>query len=210
VSFARLRAADWVAMVAALALLLVMALDWYSTEAGKEARRVEGFTQAQGAEGGEVERTVDERAKEAAESAERNAWGADAAIDGLILVALLATVGLALAAGFLRAAHRRFDPPLTPSALAGVAAGIAALLVLYRMVQEPGLDDANTVEAGPPLALAVLGVLAYASARAVRAEDAGTAFRELAPEPEERPAEERERQRALREQQRREQTAPPA
>ncbi len=40
-SFARLRAADWVAFIAALALLLVTAVDWYSTIQGEQAREFE-------------------------------------------------------------------------------------------------------------------------------------------------------------------------
>ena len=55
-SFASLRAADWVAFIAALALLFVSAVDWYSTVAGDEARRIQGLSDPAGALGGEVER----------------------------------------------------------------------------------------------------------------------------------------------------------
>jgi hypothetical protein len=58
---------------------------------------------------------------------------------------------------------------------------ITALLVAYRIVQEPGLDEATTVQAGAPLAVIVLGVLAFASGRGLRAEEAGDAFREPRP-----------------------------
>jgi hypothetical protein len=51
---------------------------------------------------------------------------------------------------------------------------LTALLVLYRVLQEPGFDDATTVQIGAPLALAVLGLIAFASASAVRAEDEGS------------------------------------
>ena len=135
-TFARLRTADWVAMVAALALLLVMAADWYSTARGDEARNVEENTQGNfSGQAGQDVRDANEAAREVAEGEERNAWQADGAIDRLILVALLATIVLALAAAFLRAAGTRFEPPLTPSALAAIAAGVAALLVAYRILQ---------------------------------------------------------------------------
>jgi hypothetical protein len=49
-TFARLRLADWVALVAALALLLVSAADWYSTKGGEQARRFEATAPTPGEE----------------------------------------------------------------------------------------------------------------------------------------------------------------
>jgi ribose/xylose/arabinose/galactoside ABC-type transport system permease subunit len=192
-TFARLRLADWVAMLAAVAVLFVMAMDWYSTPQAEEARRLERIEDPVGALGGEPARRIDEEARAAAEAKEKNAWQADATIDRGILVALLLTVGLGLLAGFLRATGRRFEPPFTPSALAALAAATAAALITVRIVQEPGPDEASTVQSAPPLAIAVLGVLALACAIALRSEEAGTAFREL-PQPaqEEPPATEEE------------------
>jgi hypothetical protein len=162
VTFTRLRLADWVAFLAALALLFALAADWYSTKGGEQARQFEQSTPSRG-EGAEL---ADDAAA-TAESAERNAWQADGGIDRVILVGLLATVALAVCAAFMRAAGR--GPGFT--ALAGLAAALTALLVLYRMLQEPGTDDVTTVQAGAPLALAVLGVLALACAMSLRAED---------------------------------------
>ncbi len=179
-TFARVLAADAVAMVAALALLFAMGLDWYSTSAGGEARRIERFTNPQGALGGEVPREVEERARASAEDAEKNAFGVTGAIDRVILAGLLATAALALGAGFLRARGKRFDPPITPSAVAAICACATAFLVGARMLQQPGLDAGTTVKPGAPLTLAVLGVIALACAVAVRAEEAGTAWREPA------------------------------
>ena len=184
-TFARLRLADWVAILAALALLLVMATDWYSTAKGEEARRVEGLSeQAVPGAGGEVERQVNEDARFIAESQERNAWQADGGVDRAILIVLLVTAVLTVGAGFLRAAGRRFDPPLTPSALAAIAAAAGALLVTYRILQEPGLDDVSTIKAGAPLAVLVLGAITLACARGLKREEEGTQFREL-PKPRE-------------------------
>lgn len=182
-NFERLLRADLIAAVAALVLLFVMALDWYSTVGGKEARRIEQIAEPSGALAGEVEREVQQTARFAAEDAERNAWQATGAIDRIILLGLLATVVLAIAAAYLRAAARRFDPPSTPSALAALVASLTAVLVAYRSFQEPGLDQANTVEAGLPLALVVLAVIALSCRAAMREEEQGTAWADEPAEP---------------------------
>jgi hypothetical protein len=49
------------------------------------------------------------------------------------------------------------------------------------MLQEPGLDDVTTVQAGAPVALAVLGVIAFACAASLRAEEEEA---DVVPEPE--------------------------
>ena len=180
-TFARLLRADAIAMVAALALLLLMALDWYGTTTGDEARRTEKLAQPQGAEAGEVERRVQEDARFIAEDEEKNAWQVTGVIDRVILIGLLATVLLALAAGWLRAAARRFEPPLTPTGLAAISATVTALLIAYRIVQEPGFDASTVVKSGPPLALIVLALIALACRSALAEEEAGTAWREPSP-----------------------------
>jgi hypothetical protein len=183
VSFDRLLRADWVALAAALVLLFVMAMDWYSTASGEEARRIEAISDPSSGAGGQIERKLQEDARLIAEGEETNAWQASGAVDRLILIGLLATVGLAIAAAFLRAAARRFDPPLTPSALAGLIAVLTALLVAYRTIQGPGLDAGATVEAGAPLGLVVLGVIGLAAWVAMRAEEDGSAWPDPAPTP---------------------------
>ena len=177
-NFSRLLRADIVVALAAFALLFVMAMDWYSTAAGEEARRIESISDPSGGLGGEPERQVQEDARIAAEGQERNAWQATGAIDRVLLLLLLATVVLGIAAAYLRAAGKRFEPPFTPSGLTALAAIGAGLLVAYRIIQEPGFDDATVVKAGPPLALIVLGVIALGARAAVREEEAGTAWRE--------------------------------
>ena len=187
-TFSRLTAADILAMVVALALLFVMATDWYSTAAGDEARRIERFTRPQGAGGGEVSREVEERARVVAEGAEKNAWQLSDPIDRVVLGALLATVVLAVAAGFLRAGGRRFQPPSSPIVLTGILAVLSALLIGYRALDQPGVDAATTVRAGVPIALVALGLLVVLCARAAKAEEDGTAWRKQAALPEEEPA----------------------
>jgi hypothetical protein len=75
------------------------------------------------------------------------------------------------AAEWLAFAAARGARELGAADLAGVAAGGTTLLVLYRMIREPGLDAATTVQLGPPLSLALLGVVALATVVAARAED---------------------------------------
>jgi hypothetical protein len=170
VTFARLRPAGWVVFVAALALLFTTAPDWYSTQAGETARTVEEQARAEEDQPtGQVQAEVEEAAAAAAEDKERNAWQEDGAIDRLILVALLATAALGVATGFVRASGREGAGPY---GLAGLAACATALLVLYRILQEPGFDEVTVVKAGAPLALGVLGVMAFACATALREEPA--------------------------------------
>ena len=183
-TFERLRRADWVAFAAALALLVVTTVDWYSTKQGEDARqaeeRVEDLPPV--AEDREEAR---EDAQALAEREEDNAWQADGLIDRFILLLLLGTAGTAVAAAFLRAGGRRFEPPLTPSAIAALGGTASAALIAYRIVQEPGLDAGSTVKLGAPLAVVVLCVLAFASSRGLQAEERGDQFRELRePEPE--------------------------
>jgi hypothetical protein len=165
-TFARLRLADWVVLLAALALLFATAADWYSTKGGQQARDFERGAPVIG-EGAEL---ADDAAA-AAEGEERNAWQADAGIDRVILVALLGTAALAVYAAFMRAAGRRRPGAIGATAWAGLAAALTALLVLYRAVQEPGIDAITTVQLGAPLALGGLGAIALACAISVRAEE---------------------------------------
>jgi hypothetical protein len=167
VTLERLTRGDWVAWLAALALLFVTAMDWYSTKAGQEARRIEDLSQPQGAQGAEIERRVHQEAEERAEGQEKNAWQADAFVDRAILVLILGAVLAATGAAVLRVAER---PPaaITASALAALLATVAAVLVAYRMFQKPGLDAAATIKAGAPIALGLLGVLALGAASSLR------------------------------------------
>jgi drug/metabolite transporter (DMT)-like permease len=161
VTFARLRAADWVVLVAALGLILVTAADWYSTQSGAEARTVEDSAERL---------DVRERAALIAENEERNAWQPVALADVLVLIGVLATAALSVLATYARAAGR-----LGPTGLAGAAATLTALLVLYRILQEPAFDELTTVQYGAPLALVLLGVIAFAAALSLRQEESAGA-----------------------------------
>lgn len=178
-NFARLQRPDVVALLAAFALLFMMAVDWYSNAHAEEGRRLENLADPQGGAGGEIERQVDEAGRIAGEEGERNAWQPFGTIDGVILAVLLAAYVLAVVSAFMRAAGRRPEPPFTPAALGSAAAGLGALLVAYRIWQEPGFDEFTTVKLGAPLAVLVLGVLALALATAYRGEETGQAWEHM-------------------------------
>ena len=170
-SFARLRLADWVVFVAALALLFTTAADWYSTQSGEEARRIqEQARPEEGQPSGQIQNEVEEDAGALAESQEKNAWQVDGTIDRLILICLLLTAARGVAAAFWRASGREARG-LGPYALVGFSATVTAFLVLYRIIQEPGFDERTTVQIGAAIALGFLGVIAFAAATALRTAD---------------------------------------
>jgi hypothetical protein len=171
-TFGRLRLSDWVVFAAALALLFTTSLTWYSTTAGDEARRVQQEAQPEeGQPSGQSEAEVEREAGALADNAEKTAWEADGTIDRIILICILATSVLGVLAGFWRASGRTVRS-IGPYGLCGLVACVTALLVLYRIVQEPGLDDVTVVKIGAPVTLAVLGVYAFAAATSLRDEEA--------------------------------------
>jgi purine-cytosine permease-like protein len=168
-TFLRLSRGELLAMIAALALLLVMATDWYTTKPGEVARDAASKVEPQV----NVE-TVPSESKKLntfADTQEKNAWQADGLIDRLILIALIAAVALALVAAWAKAAGKRLGPP-SPSALASVVGLVACALIVYRILQPPGLNAAAVVKAGAPLGLLCAGLLAFGSRVAVREERA--------------------------------------
>lgn len=168
-SMARLSRGDWIAWLAALALLLVMSVDWWGTTLGDDFRRTESIAPTSGAESGEIGRQVGESAAAAAESEERNAWQPAKFIDGVILVTLLLAVAWTLVAVGARAAGKRYDMSL--SAVAGIAAGVGGVLVGYRLIQEPGLDTITTVKVGAPAAVLCCAALALGHSSALRMDE---------------------------------------
>ena len=170
-TFERLRISDWVVFVAALALLFTTAPVWYSTTAGDEARRVQQEAQPDaGQPSGQSEAEVEREAGALADNAEKNAWEANGTIDRIILICLLAAAVLGVLAGFWRAGGRSARG-IGPYGVCGLLACVTALLVLYRILQEPGPDKLTTVKIGAPLTLGVLGVYAFAAATSLRDEE---------------------------------------
>ena len=165
-----------IALAGALLLLLVMAMDWYSTATGDEARRIESITDnPSGADAGEIDRRLNEDAREIAEDEEKNAWQADALIDRIILILMLLAIVFAVLTAITRSAGAKATKGLGPAGAAAIFAAAAAALVAYRIIQEPGLDSATNVKAGAPLALLGLAMIALGSSSALRADDKETA-----------------------------------
>lgn len=170
-----------IALLGALALLFVMAMDWYSTAQGDEARRIESITEnPSGAEAGEVDRRLNEEARFVAEGEEKNAWQADALIDRVLLGLMLAAIVLAALAATTRAAGAKATKGLGFAGLAAIFATAAAVGVAYRIIQEPGLDAGTNVKAGALLALVALAMIALGSAYALRADDREADDKEVA------------------------------
>ena len=177
-TFERLTIGDAIAWLAALALLFTTAVDWYSTVQGNEARQIQHQVTPQGALGGDVERNIQEQAGQTAQADEHNIWREGRAIDRLELIVLLGAAFAAAGAAVLRVAGKRYDTWLTPSAMAAILAAVGALLVLYRLGNQPGDDQVTTIKSGPWLAFIALGVLGFGASLAVRAERAGTAYKD--------------------------------
>jgi hypothetical protein len=115
----RLRAGEWLATAAAVAIAVTLALPWYGGRAPEDT--VTGFESF-------------------------------AVIDVLLLVA--AAVGLTLA--ILQATRTSPALPVAFGVLTVTAGLIAVLLVVYRLVNEPGPDDLIEVRAGAWLGLAAV------------------------------------------------------
>ena len=131
----RVRGGDWLAAAGGVALLAAMFADWY------------GVVGARIPAGGVGYAPLD---------AGGSAWQALSVLD--VLLALLALVPLALVA--LQATRESPSLPVAFSVLATLAGALAALLIAYRILNEPGPDDVVTVEAGAWVGLAAAVVLA--------------------------------------------------
>jgi hypothetical protein len=155
-----------IALVGALALLLVTAMDWYGTATGEQAREAQRLT--------EDTPQLSEESEDAqvlAEREEKNAWQADRLIDRILLVLMVGAAALAALTAITRAAGAKPTEGLGPAGLAALLATAAAAVVAYRIIQEPGLDAATTVKAGAPLAFLPLALIALGSASALREDD---------------------------------------
>ena len=170
-TFLRLNRWDWIAFAAALALLLAMSVDWYSNAQGQECRRIEKLQNPSGGVQGDIIGSdVRRSARECAERREKTAWQAPGTIDRFIAFVLVVAIASSVAAAFFHAAGRRFEPERSPNMLAAWAGLLGSLLILYRILQPPGLNEAAVIKWGAPVGLVCAGVLTIASRSAMRAE----------------------------------------
>lgn len=167
-SFDRLSWGHWVAALAALALLLVMAMDWYGTVQSDSLRRDERLAYTGGAESGEAGRLLKREIPAVAEQGEKNAWQAYGGADVIVLLLLLAAIASALAAAALFAAARLYEPAVST---VPTAVGLLALLtVAYKIIDQPGLDSVTTLRSGAPIGLGLLALIVFGGSQAMRAE----------------------------------------
>ena len=155
----RLRTGEAIYLVAAILLFVLMFLDWYG---------VKGVTSAEPL-GGVV-----------ASSAGGNAWQMLEVIPLFLMLAIVVAVGGAL----LRLGGSGWKPAIPPGAAVCVLGGLAALLILIRIVSPPGpgevLEGAfeTTLKLPVFLALAAALGIAYGGWRAMA--DEGTSFAAIA------------------------------
>ena len=166
----RLRLGHAVAFVAALALLFIMAGDWYSTSEGVRARDVERRQGEYLIGSGVIDEGVAEDARIQAERSERTPWQVSSLLDLLVLLALLATVALAIASAALHAAGRSFEGRRSPIVLTAIAAIVAFVLVVLQAAARLDPDSAAVVQIGLPLGIIALGAIALGAGLAVRAD----------------------------------------
>ncbi|GAC1323064.1 MAG: hypothetical protein NVSMB25_18970 [Thermoleophilaceae bacterium] len=155
-TFTRLGRGEWIALVGALAVLLVLPLRWYSTHQAEQDRQNQHqFVPRLSVE---VTPNLSTQAAQAAAALEKNAWQAGATVDRALLLGMLAAAALAIMAAFLRASGRTFAKGVSPSLLASGAAIVSAALIAYRIAVPPG-GVAGVVKSGAFLGmLAVLGI----------------------------------------------------
>jgi hypothetical protein len=94
------------------------------------------------------------------------AWQAFSVLD--VVLALLALAPLALVA--LQATRQSPSLPVAFSVLTTVAGALATLLILYRILNQPGPNDLVEVEPGAWLGLAAAAAMAAGGWRSVRVE----------------------------------------
>jgi carbon starvation protein CstA len=97
---------------------------------------------------------------------EETAWQAFGVLD--VVLALLALVPLALV--FFQATRRSPAIPVAFSVLTALAGAIAVLLILYRIVNQPGPNDEVDVQAGAWLGLLAALVVAGGGWRSIHVE----------------------------------------
>jgi hypothetical protein len=181
VSFERLTKGDALAWVAALGLLLVTAIDWFSTQLGDAARQIQHDVNVpNGPVGSEIPSTIKQQAALVAQAQEKNLWQLHGGIDRLMLIVILAAALCAAFAAAMRVAGHRYRGAFTPSAAAALLSGFGALLVLYRLVNQPGDNQVATVKSGPWLSFVALGLLCLGASLAWRAERDGSAYKDEA------------------------------
>jgi hypothetical protein len=149
--YKRLRFGETVAAGCAIVLFIDLFLSWYSVNVPK------GAASAAAAFG------LDTSA---------SGWQAFSLTDLLLLLVIILALGLA----FLRATERTPALPVAGSVILTALAGFATLIVLYRIVNQPGPNNLINVEYGAYLGFLLVAGIAYGGFLSMREE--GTSFTE--------------------------------
>jgi hypothetical protein len=142
----RLRDGEWIAGAGGTVLLVSLFLRWYSASL---ADLLDG---AGGAAAGL--------------SVTATAWQAFSVLD--VVLAALALIPLALV--WFQATRRSPSVPVAFSVLTVVAGGLATLLILYRIINQPGPNDLVDVELGAYLGLLSAVAITAGGWRSLRVE----------------------------------------
>jgi hypothetical protein len=151
----RLRLGERIAAVCAVALFIDEFLNWYSVSAASVAKSL-GVKVPAGVSG--------------SLSASASAWKAFDWVDLLMLLTIL----VVLAWVTLTATQRTVALPVTASTIAAALCAFTTLIVLYRIINQPGPNDIVDVEYGAYLGLLLLIGMTYGTYAAMREE--GSSF----------------------------------
>jgi hypothetical protein len=147
----RLRLGERIAGVCAVLLFIDEFLNWYSASASNVAKKL-GVNLPAGVN----------------ETATASAWKAFDWVDLLMLL----TIIVVLAWITLAATQRTVAMPVTASTIATALCAITTLVVLYRIINQPGPNDIVDVEYGAYLGLVLLLAMTYGGFAAMRDEGA--------------------------------------
>jgi hypothetical protein len=147
----RLRLGERIAGVCAVLLFIDEFLNWYSVSASNVAKQL-GVQLPNGVSG----------------SITATAWKAFDWVDLLMLL----TVIVVLSWVALTAMQRTVAMPVTVSTIATALCAITTLVVLYRIINQPGPNDLVDVEYGAYLGLVLLLAMTYGGYAAMRDEGA--------------------------------------
>jgi hypothetical protein len=146
----RLSTGEKVSAVSAILLFVFMFFDWF----GVEVSGVPGF-------GGDVS------------GAGGSAWDALDVIPIFLMLAIVAAIGVAV----VRLTDADLEPPISLNAIVAALGGLAVLLILYRIVDQPGgggdfsgVEVDVTLKIGIFLALLAAAGIAYGGYRAMQEE----------------------------------------
>jgi hypothetical protein len=146
----RLSTGEKISAVSAILLFVFMFFDWF----GVEVSGVPGFTGDVSGAGG-------------------SAWDALDVIPIFLMLAIVAAIGVAL----IRLTDADLEPPISLNAIVAALGGLAVLLILYRIIDQPGgggdfggVEVDVTLKLGIFLGLVAAAGIAYGGYRAMQEE----------------------------------------